>query len=130
MIVRRAALIFGLIFLATGVGAFVPALVSSPAGQRSGAEVVLFLGLFPTNAIHNIFHIAFGIAGLVASRDARVARWFLSAVGVVFAALTVIGLIPTLSTLFGYMPIHGWDVLLHAAFVLAAVGVLGYTRAE
>ena len=46
------------------------------------------------------------------------------AVFTVYAVLAVMGLVPALNTVFGFIPIHGHDVWLHAVIALAAALVL------
>jgi hypothetical protein len=79
------------------------------------------LGLFPVNILHNIVHIVFGVWGLVVARgSADALRTYARAVAIVYALLTVLGLIPATNTTFGLVPIYGHDVWLHAALAVIA----------
>jgi hypothetical protein len=79
----------------------------------------LALGLFPVNILHNLVHLAFGIWGFFAYRTLGAARTYAKGVAIIYAVLTVAGLIPGLNTMFGLTPLFGNDVWLHA--VLSAV---------
>ena len=128
---RTMALIFGVVFLAVGAAGF---FLLNPAGpvhpdltmhQYEG----MLLGIFPTNLLHNIVHILFGVIGLVASRSIGGARGYFQFVFIAYALLAVLGLIPATQTLFGLVPLHGNDVYLHA--VLAVIGgYLGFVHKE
>ena len=124
---RTFALIFGLVFLVVGVGGFIPGLVMPPHSDiPPDADVTVrsFFGyeldLFPVNILHNIVHILFGIWGLLAYRSYGGARAYFRAVAVIYAVLTVMGLVPALNTTFGLIPIYGNDVWLHALLALVA----------
>lgn len=140
---RTFALVLGIVFLLVGVAGFIPGLVTYdvPAagtapgdpGAAPAAEVVhshgYLLGLFPVNALHNLFHIAWGIFGIVAYRGLTGARGFAKATAIVYAVLTVMGLIPGLNTVFGLLPLYGHDVWLHALIAIAAA-YFGFARVE
>jgi hypothetical protein len=95
------------------------------------AEVIhthgYLLGLFPVNALHNLFHVAWGIFGIAAYRGLTGARVFARATAIVYGLLTVMGLIPGLNTLFGLLPLYGHDVWLHAVLALVAA-YFGFAR--
>lgn len=118
---RTFALIFGLVFLVVGVGGFFLTDAAPPPPDLHqthgfGHE----LGLFPVNTIHNIIHIVFGLWGLAASRSLAGAITYARGVAIIYALLTVLGLIESTRTTFGLVPIYGNDVWLHAALALVA----------
>jgi hypothetical protein len=122
MSTRTFALIFGIVFLVVGVGGFV-LIDTSVAPHPSltmrhgfGHE----LGLFPVNTVHNVIHIVFGLWGLAASRSLGGSVGYARAVAVIYAVLTVMGLIEGTSTTFGFVPIYGNDVWLHGLIALVA----------
>lgn len=131
MSVRNFAMIFGLVFLLAGVSGFVPAL--SPAHPHPGLNVTeasrLALGLFPVNVLHNLIHLAFGIWGLLAARSVGGSIAYGKSVAVIYAILTVMGLLPLTSTTFGLVPIYGNDVWLHAALA-AVAGYFGFAHRD
>jgi hypothetical protein len=121
---RTFALIFGIVFLIVGAGGFVPGLTDHSAvphpdltmTQGFGHE----LGMFPVNLLHNIVHLLFGIWGLLAYRSYAGARSYARGVAIIYGVLTVMGLIPALNTTFGFIPIYGADVFLHALLAIVA----------
>ena len=70
--------------------------------------------------LHKVVHILFGLWGLAASRSAAGAVTYAKGVAVIYALLTVLGLITATETTFGYIPIYGNDVYLHGALALVA----------
>lgn len=123
MTTRNFALVFGIIFLLIGISGFVPGLnqhAAHPGVTVNGSSGNVF-GLFPVNVIHNIVHLLFGLWGLAASRSYDGARGYAKGVGIIYAVLTIMGLIPGLDTMFGLTPLYGNDVWLHA--LLSAAGI-------
>jgi len=119
MSTRNFALIFGIVFIAIGAAGFVPSLVSPPDGGDIGGHGML-LGLFPVNTPHNVVHLLFGLWGLAASRSATGAVGYARGVAILCAVLAVLGLLPATQDGFGYVPLYGKDVWLHAALALVA----------
>jgi hypothetical protein len=125
MSTRTFALIFGIVFLAVGALGFVPGMVHMPP-MDPHPDVMMpdsygdLLGLFPVNMLHNVVHILFGLWGIMAYRSLAGARMYFRAVAVIYGLLTLLGLIPSMSTTFGMVPIYGNDVWLHAVLALVA----------
>jgi hypothetical protein len=121
---RTFALIWGIAFLLAGASGFIPGLWH-PAGPDHPPLVVDSfygdaLGLFPVNILHNIVHLLFGVWGLLAYKSFSAAKGFARAVAVIYAILLVAGLIPGLNTMFGFVPLFGNDVWLHALLAAPA----------
>ena len=119
---RTFAMIFGVVFLIVGVGGFFlldrtvapdPELTMT---HGFGHE----LGMFPVNTVHNIIHIVFGLWGLAASRSLSGSVTYFRAVAIIYGLLTVLGLIDATNTTFGFVPIYGNDVWLHALLAVVA----------
>jgi len=108
--VITAAKVLGGVFVAVGILGFIPQLVTNG----------MLLGLFPINAVHNAVHILLGLWGILAAKNAAGAVTYFKGIAVIYALLTVLGLIPATNTLFGLAPIHGNDVWLHAVLALVA----------
>lgn len=125
MSTRTFALIFGAAFLLIGIAGFIPGISQPVHGGHPGVSIdassANVFGLFPVNILHNIVHIVFGLWGLAASRSHGGAVGYGKGVGISYAVLTVMGLIPGLNTMFGLTPLFGNDVWLHA--LLAAVAI-------
>jgi hypothetical protein len=120
---RTFALIFGVVFLAVGVAGFVPQLVQAPPGgamNMHGHDVGYLLGMFPVNLYHNIVHLLFGLWGVAASRSAAGSVTYARGVAIIYAVLAVCGIIPSLDTLGGMVPLYGSDVWLHGALAVVA----------
>lgn len=121
--VRRVALVFGIVFLLVGILGLV-----SAGGMEMGAEnPALLLGLFPVNLLHNVVHILFGVWGLVASRSFAGAKMYAQTVGVIYIVLAVLAFVTP--TTFGLIPIGGNDIWLHALFGIVLAGV-GFTAKD
>ena len=133
--VKKFALIFGAMYVIAGILGFIPALVTPPEGMV-GMDVQAghghLFGLFPVNFWHNIVHVAVGIWGVLAARDFGAAVTFARVSAVLFAALTILGLIPATNTLFGLVPLYGHDIWLHAltTALTAYFGFVAPTRVE
>ena len=119
--VRRVALFFGIVFLRVGILGLV-----STGGMQMGADPApaMILGIFPTNLLHNIVHVVFGVWGLWAARSFAGARMYAQVGGVVYIVLAICGLV--FPSTFGMLPNGGNDVWLHAAIglVLAWAGFM------
>ena len=89
------------------------------------------LGLFPTNVVHSGAHLAIGALGLGAwqadhsHRRITSPKMYARALAIFVGALAVMGVIPTMNTLFGLLPMHGHDVWLHAG-TAAIAGYFGW----
>ena len=116
---RTFALIFGIVFLAVGALGFVPAVVQNSVGEGLNQHGML-LGLFMISPLHNAAHLLFGLWGLAASRSLGGAVAYFRGVAVIYALLTILGLIPSTADLFGMIPLMGYDVYLHAALAVIA----------
>jgi hypothetical protein len=119
---RTFAMIFGVVFLIVGVGGFI--LVDKTAVPDPGLTMTHGFGheldLFPINTVHNIIHILFGLWGLAASRSLGGAVTYFRCVAIIYALLTLMGLLDATKTTFGFVPIYGNDVWLHALLALVA----------
>jgi len=93
--VQRAALVTGVLFLALGVLGFIPGITTdyhamSWFDHHPGAALG---GLFEVSVLHNIVHVAFGVAGVVLARTLSGARLFLIYGGLFYVALCVYGVV-------------------------------------
>lgn len=120
---RTCALVIGSIFLILGIAGFIPAFTTIPgAGFDSGIPLdadgiyakgfSLLFGVFPTNLMHNIFHVLVGTLGIVAAKTGK-ARLFNQVFGVSYLAIMVGGTLPLIKTMFGIMPIFGNNIWLN-----------------
>jgi hypothetical protein len=127
--IRKFALIFGVIFVLVGILGFIPGANDHAHSDMPAMAVDSFygrlLGLFPVNLMHNIVHIAVGLWGLFSSGSVSASRFFGRGLAIIYGLLTILGLIPATFTLFGLAPIFGHDVWLHALSALVA-GYFGF----
>ena len=111
-------------FLGLAATGLIPGLLQEPhAGDPDLAVDAMHgraLGIFPVNILHTLVHLAFGIWGLMASRDWGKAKAYAKAVAVIYAVFVVMGLIPGLDTTFGLVPLHDNDVWLHLLLAVPA----------
>lgn len=112
------ALIIGIAYLGAGVLGLIPAaLMPPPPDAPPTAFTVLYgylLGIFPVNVLHTAVHLAIGFWGLMVWRRLQDAKVFLRTLAILYGALAVMGLVPGLNNVFGFIPLHGHDVWLHA----------------
>jgi hypothetical protein len=128
---EQFALLIGISFLLAGVGGFFP-FVNTTAPLDAPELVVpmnygFLLGLFPINILHNTFHLTLSLAGFLAYRNSNAAILFSRFLAIVLGALTIMGLIPALQTLGGFMPVFGHAIWLHGLEALIAA-YLGFIK--
>jgi Domain of unknown function (DUF4383) len=125
------AMVFGVVFVVAGLAGFAaspPPAGAPPLVIESGHG--LALGLFPVNTVHNLVHLLFGALGIAAGMGAVLsAGSYFRIVAVSYALLTVLGLISATNTVFGLVPIWGFDVWLHGLLAVAAA-YLGFAVAS
>ena len=120
---RRIAMAFGAVFLAVGVlGLVTPGGMSMSAGPDPAPGRIL--GMFEVNLLHNVVHILVGVWGLLASRTFNGAKMFFQIGGIAYIVLAICGFF--MPTLFGFIPIGGNDIYLHAVLGVIMAG-LGFT---
>jgi hypothetical protein len=131
MNVRSLTFVYGIVFLVTGVAAFVPALITPHEALQHELLITqgagYFLGLLPTNSLHNVGHAAVGAWGLLAYRNQRAALAYARIVALGLALVVIMGVIPRLDTVFGLVPLHGNYVWFHAVLAPAAA-YFGFVR--
>jgi len=129
MSTRTFAFVAGLLYLGAGVLGFIPGItVSPPAGAPSlvvESSYGYLLGLFPVNLLHNLVHISIGVWGFLAYNSGATARIFAISIAVIYGLLAILGIFPQAHTLFGFIPIFGHDVWLHAVTAIIA-GYFGF----
>ncbi|WP_040738056.1 DUF4383 domain-containing protein [Nocardia tenerifensis] len=124
--VRIAALAVGLVFLIVGVLGFIPGITDNYdsmtfAGHHSDAHL---FGVFNVSILHNIVHLLFGVAGLLAARAGAAARSYLLIGGVIYLALWVYGVVVDEASEANFVPLNNADNWLHLGLGLGMV-VLG-----
>lgn len=129
MLIRNFALALGVLYALVGILGFIPGLTQPPPADAPaltvGAGYGLLLGLFPVNVVHNLIHLLVGVLGIAAYWSLDWSRTYARGIFIVFALLTIMGLIPGLNTTFGLAPLFGNDIWLHALTALAG-GYFGF----
>jgi preprotein translocase subunit Sss1 len=127
--VRTFATVVGAVFLLVGILGFIPGITQDFdtiqfAGHESNAKL---LGLFQVSILHNIVHLAFGVAGLALARKASTAVTYLVAGGVIYLVLFVYGLATGHSSPSNFVPLNKYDDFLHLVLGLGmiALGLVG-----
>ena len=122
--VRRVAMVFGVVFLLVGILGVV-----TPGGMSMSADPApaMILGMFPVNLLHNLFHIGFGVWGLLAARSFAGAKLYTQTGGLIYIILAICGWL--LPTTFGILPNGGSDIWLHAA-VGVVLAYFGFTAKD
>jgi hypothetical protein len=126
--VQKAAAAVGAVFILVGILGFIPGVTSdfgslSAAGVHSEAKL---LGIFQVSVLHNVVHLAFGVAGLAMARSMRSARTFLVGGGVIYLVLWLYGLLIDKNSGANFVPLNTADNWLHFALGVGmiAIGVL------
>jgi hypothetical protein len=123
--VQKAALVVGAVFLLVGIAGFIPGLTTNYdtlefAGHHSGA---LLLGLFNVSILHNLVHLAFGVAGVALARTVSGARGFLIGGGVVYLVLWLYGLVIDMTGDANFVPVNDADNWLHLVLAIGMIGL-------
>jgi len=125
---RKIALLFGVVFLVVGIAGFIPGITTHYgdmkfAGHMSGAKL---LGIFMVSVLHNIVHLAFGVAGILMSRASRSAAMYLLVGGIVYAVVWIYGLAVGMDSDANFVPLNTADNWLHflLAVAMIALGVV------
>ncbi|MGW5669841.1 DUF4383 domain-containing protein [Micromonospora sp. NPDC003776] len=121
--VRRAAAAVGVVFLVVGVLGFIPGVTTHYgdlywAGHQSEAKL---LGVFQVSVLHNLVHLAFGVAGLALARTVSGARTYLIGGGVIYLVLWLYGLVVNKGSGANFVPLNDADNWLH---LLLGVGMI------
>jgi len=129
MTARTFALILGIAYLGAGLLGLMPGMLTplpadAPA-MRFDVMNGMLLGLFHVNMLLTLVYLMIGAWGLGAYMGWFQPKVYARSVALLYGVLGVIGLVPGLNTLFGLMPLHGNDVLLHLA-TAAAAGYFGW----
>lgn len=118
--VQKGAAVVGIVFLLVGVLGFIPGVTTSYgdlalAGHHSEAQL---LGLFQVSVLHNVVHLAFGVAGLLLARTPLRARNYLFYGGLVYAVLFFYGVVVDYESTANVVPVDDADNVLHLALAL------------
>jgi len=112
MMLKKIALVFGIVFIAVGLLGFVPA--AAPDDH--------LLGLFHINTLHNVVHIASGAVALWAAMSTeRNAKLYFQIFGVVYALVAVLGFVYGDQPILGLVANNAADAWLHVVIAVVAL---------
>jgi hypothetical protein len=122
---QKSALAVGAVFLLVGIMGFIPGITTNYdtmtfASHHSGA---LLLGVFNVSILHNLVHLAFGVAGLVLARTFGGARAYLIGGGAVYLVLFVYGLLIDRHSAANFVPVNNADNWLHLVLAIGMIGL-------
>ncbi|MFI6900546.1 DUF4383 domain-containing protein [Nonomuraea sp. NPDC050394] len=123
--IQLAALAVGVVFLLVGILGFIPGITTNyddlqAVGHHSDA---LLLGLFQVSILHNLVHLAFGVAGIAMSRAVAAARAFLIGGGVIYLLLWLYGMLIDPDSAANFVPVNTADNWLHLILGIAMIGL-------
>jgi len=123
--VQLAALLVGAVFLLVGVLGFIPGVTTNFdqltfAGHESEAAL---LGIFNVSVLHNIVHLLFGLAGLLATRTFTAARTYLIIGGFIYLALFLYGMVIDHNSAANFVPVNAADNYLHLVLGLGMIAL-------
>jgi hypothetical protein len=118
-------MVVGAVFLLVGVLGFIPGITTNYdtmefAEHHSEAEL---LGVFQVSILHNLVHLAFGVAGLALARTAAQARLYLLAGGAIYLVLWLYGLIIDHDSAANFVPLNTADNWLHFVLGLGMIAL-------
>ena len=119
-VVQTVALIFGVIYFLVGLLGFIGPLIGTSSFITITQDRHALLGLADINLLHNLVHLAIGLAGLAAASSVANSRAFCQVVGVILLMVGLLGIF--VGNLFGILPLAGFDIPLH----LVTGAVLAY----
>ncbi|MFE7723113.1 DUF4383 domain-containing protein [Nocardia rhizosphaerihabitans] len=123
--IQLAALAVGAVFLLVGVLGFIPGVTTDYsslewAGHHSHAQL---FGIFTVSVLHNVVHLVFGVAGLLAAVGAAQSRMYLIGGGLIYLVLWVYGLVIDLNSDANFVPVNTADNWLHFGLGLGMVAL-------
>jgi hypothetical protein len=124
----------GAVFLLVGILGFIPGITTNYDQLMVGGHhsTAMLLGLFQVSVLHNVVHLAFGVAGLLLARTVAGARNFLVVGGAIYAVLWVYGVVVQFDSPLNFVPLNTVDNWLHLALAVVMLGLgltLGRRRA-
>ncbi|WP_082703156.1 DUF4383 domain-containing protein [Mycobacterium sp. IS-1496] len=122
---QKAAAAVGAVFLLVGILGFIPGITTNYdtmtfAGHESGAAL---LGIFNVSILHNLVHLAFGVAGLLLARTWSGARAYLLGGGVIYLLLFIYGMLIDRDSSANFVPVNNADNWLHLVLAIGMIGL-------
>ncbi len=119
--VQLGAAGFGIVFLLVGIAGFIPGITThymhlQVAGNGSTSKLI---GLFQVSVLHNLVHLAYGLAGLALAKTPLRARNYLFYGGIVYGVLFMYGIVIEYNSRLNFVPFNGADDVLHFGLAVA-----------
>lgn len=115
---KKIAIVVGVVFVLIGILGFVPGITSTHA---DGGKYLL--GIFLIDGVENVIHILTGLVALAAGYTSeKSSRMFFLAFGAVYALVTIIGFVQG-DTVLGIFDVNTADNFLHLALAAAFLGI-------
>jgi hypothetical protein len=122
--VKTAAILFGIVFLAIGILGFVPGVTTNVDGMP------MLLGIFHVNPAHSVVHITSGIVFLIAGMaGAGPSRMWFRIFGGIYALVAVLGFMNPNGPLLGMISNNPATTWLHVVLA-AAMLFLGFVAKD
>ncbi len=114
---KKATLVFGIVFILIGVLWFVPAVTTATTmeGHR------LLLGIFEVNLWHNIIHLASGVVALLCCSSALASKRYFQIFGIVYGLVAVLGFFDVEGPLLGLVAHNMADIWLHVVITVTSL---------
>ena len=103
---KTAALVLGFVFIIVGVLGYVPNPIVGPSG------------IFVTNQVHNLIHIASGIVLLIGAYSSLGSSLALKIIGVVYGLVAILGFLMQGDMMLGMVAMNAADRWLHVALAI------------
>ena len=119
-----AALTLGVVLLLVGIAGFIPGITQDyDELSFTGHDGASLLGLFEVNVLHNIVHLAFGVAGIAAATTYGASLTYLFGGGVIYLALWVYGMFVDTESDWNFAALNTADNWLHFGLSIALFGL-------
>lgn len=130
---KNFALVGGIVMLVLGALSLIPAFTGLSFGLpilKIETSYGLFLGIFPLNIVNKAILIGLGLWGIAAASDPVLSIprsiTYSRVVFALTAVFAVLGIFPQTNTFFGFAPLFGAGIWLHAVMALLG-GIFGYS---
>ena len=122
--------VVGVVFLLVGILGFIPGVTTNYdeltlIGPESSAHL---LGVFEVSVLHNVVHLLFGVAGVLAAARASASVSYLIVGGVLYAGVFVYGILIDQGSDLDILPVNDADNILHLSLAIGMV-LLGVVAA-
>ena len=112
---KKAALVFGIVFVLVGILGFIP-------GITTGDHMLL--GIFHVNAVHNVIHLLSGAIALWVSQTSYSAsKTYFMVFGIIYLLVAILGFVYGDKNILGIVSSNMADTWLHVVIAVAALAL-------